>query len=191
MWIVRPSIAAVLLVLSVATSATPISADQAAHLVNGDEADTHVQQAVWNGQDVAFVDFARPASQPEFDELALFVVSRNVADELEKAFVTAIEHEGGPPEIAALGFANADRDREKELIVIVTWPQVHYDYGGAFYEVRFFDNLAPGRSALKPLERVSKRFAFGCECTWRDGKIEHYRFRTIAAVKKELLRLGY
>jgi hypothetical protein len=42
----------------------------------------------------------------------------------------------GPSDIDAIGFANADRDPAKELIVIFAWRQIHYGACGPIYEVR-------------------------------------------------------
>lgn len=144
---------------------------------------------MWNRNPVVFVHYLT-ASSDETQRL-LYVVHRDARGDLRQTRVTAIDEDGGLPEIAAIGFANADRDPARELIVIETWSQQHYDYGGAFYEVRLFDDLKPGQLALIPLDRVSKRFRFGCECTWRNGKAEQYRFKTIPAEQRELRPMGF
>lgn len=171
------------------SAAAQVSPIEAAHLVAGDRAEAETLPTVWNRAPVVFVNYL--VARPEQTQRLLFVVHRDAPGNLQQTRVTAIDEEGGLPEIAAIGFANADRDPARELIVIQTWPQQHYDYGGAFYEVRLFDDLKPGQVALIPLDRVSKRFALGCECNWRDGKTEHYRFKTILAVQRELRRIGF
>lgn len=170
-------------------AAAQVSPIEAAHLVAGDRSDVETLPAVWNRAPVVFVNYLEP--RPEEMQRLLFVVHRDARGHLKQTRVMAIDEEGGLPEIAAIGFANADQDPARELIVIQTWPQQHYDYGGAFYEVRLFDDLKPGQLALIPLDRVSKHFRLGCECIWRDGKVEHYRFRTISAVQRELRRMGF
>ena len=177
------------LALLAGSAAAQVSQVEAAHLVAGDRTDVETLPAVWNRAPVAFVNYLMARS--EETQRLLFVVHRDARGDLRQTRVMAIDEDGGLPEIAAIGFANADRDPARELIVIQTWPQQHYDYGGAFYEVRLFDDLKPGQQALIPLDRVSKHFPLGCECTWRDGKAEHYRFKTIPAVQRELRRIGY
>ncbi|MGB7656034.1 MAG: hypothetical protein WBL74_11190 [Novosphingobium sp.] len=171
------------------SAAAQVAPIEAAHLVAGDRSDVETLPAIWNRAPVVFVNYV--AARPEGTQRLLYVVHRDAKGRLQQTRVTAIDEDGGPPEIAAIGFANADRDPARELIVIQTWPQQHYDYGGAFYEVRLFDDLKPGQLALIPLDKVSKHFALGCECNWREGKTEHYRFKTIPAVQRELRRMGY
>jgi hypothetical protein len=119
-----------------------------------------------------------------------FIV-RQVGSKLRALKVMVAEAEGGKPEVAAVGFANADRDTAKELVVLLKWEQVHYDYGGRFWEVRLFDDIKPGQTELQPLPQVSAHFGLGCECSWRNGENKTYRYNTLAAVRKELNRLGY
>jgi hypothetical protein len=93
--------------------------------------------------------------------------------------------------VAALGFANADRDPADELIVLIRIDQRHYDYGGYFVEVQIIDDLKPGMIQAKPLPQLSAHFGMGCVCSFRDGRQETYRFDSIAAIKRELKRMGY
>jgi hypothetical protein len=61
---------------------------------------------------------------------------------------------------------------------------------GTLCEVRIFDAPKPDHLALNLL-KISDHFGFECDCEWRDGRRRHFRFKTIAAVKTELKRLGY
>ena len=152
---------------------------------------THTLETVWNGKRTVFVDYPAVGDEAGDNFLQLYAVQVSEGG-LVPIKVAEVEPDGGDPELAAIGFANADRDPAKELIVILVWPQSHYDYGGDFLEVRLFDDLKPSQSALVPLTKLSKHFGLGCECSFRDGrKNEHYRFGTIANVKRELRRLGY
>jgi hypothetical protein len=56
------------------------------------------------------------------------------------------EEDGGIADIAAIGFANADKNPAKELIVILKWNQQHAFELGTAYEVRIFDDARPGQS---------------------------------------------
>lgn len=166
----------------------------AARVLGHPESDVNVVDAPWNGRRTLFADYQRSERQKDYTVTyrELFALVQQPDGAWRKITVTTGEEEGGEAEVAAIGFANADRDAERELIVILKWPQQHYDYGGAFYEVRLFDTPAPGKATLTYLAAVSKRFGgVGCECSSRDGKDTHYRFKTIATVKQELKRLGY
>lgn len=106
--------------------------------------------------------------------------------------ITTGEQEGGEPTIAAIGFANADRDPARELIVILVWRQQHYDVNGMLYEVRVFDDWREGGNALRRLPKVERLFArHTCDCSWRDGRREHFRYATIDAIRRRLRAAGY
>jgi len=152
-----------------------------------DDSDPHVTSAVWNGVATLFVDYMTPG---EYGERPLLALRENPAGQFGKIDITTGEQEGGVPNIAAIGFANADHDAAKELIVILAWAQQHYDSSGTLYEVRIFDDPQPGQTALTLL-KLSDKFGMGCDCASRDGKSTDFRFKTVAAVKAELKRLGY
>lgn len=167
-------------------------AERALLLAAGDE-DTHVTEARWNGRATVFVDFSqRGVGGYDYDERALVALMQRPDGRYERVVVTIGEQEGGEPEIIAIGLANADRDPAQELVVMLRWPVKHLDVEGSLYEVRIFDDLKPGQARPVWLKAVSGRFAaHACDCGWRDGRRETYRFKTMAAVRRELKRLGY
>lgn len=166
----------------------------AARVLGRPEGEVNIVDTAWNGRRTIFADYQRTERQTDYDvtHRELFALVPQPDGNWRRISVTTGEEEGGEAEVAAIGFANADRDTDRELIVILRWPQQHYDYSGALYEVRLFDAPVPGQSMLTYLEAASGKFGgVGCECSARDGDDKHYRFKTIAAVKQELKRLGY
>lgn len=100
-----------------------------------------------------------------------------------------IFEEGGMPEIISISFANADKDKVKELLVLCTYDQKHYDYSGTFYETFIFDN--PDKSdKLHFFNDLSERF-YGCECSFRNGQVKKAKYKTIKEIKKQLSKMGY
>ena len=151
------------------------------------EAHPHTTDTTWNGHPTLFVDYETPAADPERQIVAL---QQQPGGGYRILQVTLGEQEGATPGLVAIGLANADRDPAQELIVILAWPQQHYDVEGTLYEVRIFDDPKPGQTALTQL-KSSHKFDATCDCGWRDGTSKRFRFKTIAAVKAELKRLGY
>lgn len=100
-----------------------------------------------------------------------------------------IEEDGGYPEVISVFFANADEDKTKELVVLCKYDQRHYDYSGEFYETFIFDNPAE-QNELIFFKKLSEKF-FGCECGWRDGRMENAEYKTAKAVKAGLTKMGY
>jgi hypothetical protein len=140
----------------------------------------HTLTASWNGVPTIFVDYLT-VPETVTPERPLIALQRAPEGGYRKLLVTVGESEGGEPDIEAIGFSNADHDPAKELIVILAWNQPHYGACGPVYEVRIFDDPKLSKASLRLLP-VSKHFGEGCE---------HFRFKTIAAVKRELTRLGY
>ncbi|MBV9989789.1 MAG: hypothetical protein JOZ72_00725 [Alphaproteobacteria bacterium] len=146
--------------------------------------DAHIVAASWNGRPFLFVDYLKDAERE-------LVALEKTANGYRRVVVTAGEEEGGTPDIA-IGFANADSDPAKELIVLLAWPQVHLDVGGTLYEVRIFDDLHAGQTKLAYLPGVSHRFeGHNCDCAWDDGRIDRYPFKTIAGIKAKLRKMGF
>jgi hypothetical protein len=105
----------------------------------------------------------------------------------KQVLIDSIYPEGGDPEIVSIFFANADKDRDKELIVICKYEQRHYDFSGAMYETFIYD-YAKGETGY--LDKLSKKFD-GCECSWREGKTEKAKYKAAADVKAALKKMGY
>jgi hypothetical protein len=47
------------------------------------------------------------------------------------------------------------------------------------------------RTTFPHQPEFSTHFGTVCDCNWRDGKSKRFQFKTIAAVKAELRKLGY
>ena len=152
--------------------------------INWDDDEEHVVAANWNGHPYLFVDYLK-------GEERRVVALEKIGGDYRLIAVTTGEEEGGTPDVA-IGFANADRDAAKELIVLLSWPVQHYDVSGTLYEVRIFDDLNSKRPELAYLPLPSRHFAgHTCDCGWREGKVDHYKFKTIGTVKAELRRMGF
>jgi len=151
---------------------------------HGDE--LHAIESAWNGRPTIFADF------PNGEAREVVALMQAPDGRYRRLHVTTGEEEGGRASVAAIGFANADRDARRELIVILTWQVRHYDVAGTLYQVRILDDPAPGLDALVRLPAAERLFAAGgCDCDRRDGTRERYRFKTIASVRRALRRAGY
>jgi len=111
----------------------------------------------------------------------------------EKILINNFEEEGATPQIVAVFFANADKDKAHELIVICSYLQRHYDVNGTLYSTFIFDNPLPGAhtTQLKFLEDVSERVSGSCDCEWRDGRKKTSKYKTASSVRLGLKRLGF
>ncbi len=148
----------------------------------------HVTPATWNGRAMVFADYLTGPQEEKERQLVLLPEQADAAP----VAVTTGEQEGGSPYIAAIGFANADKDAAKELIVILAWQIRHYDVSGTLYDIRILDNWKPGQAALVPVKATERLFDHcACDCGRRDGPDQFAKVKTIAAVKRVLKRAGY
>jgi hypothetical protein len=206
-----------LLILSsaFAAQADPLTTAAATQMLGVSDRDAKTISAKWNGQPTLFVEYVidkaaarvsdplgwdEPPSQHvdaftgERDkELRRFVAVQQGPDgKLHSTIVTDIQSDALFASVAAIGFANADSDRDKELIVIVRWETQGGVGGGSDYQVRIFKRPDPSKPYLSALEDVSNHFGVQFEGrTFDDGERVHARFKTIKAVQMELRRLGY
>lgn len=148
----------------------------------------------WNKKDksiIAFYGFD-DIKDPKigYDEIQghLFVpVGQNIYKEIIFGPITP---NGGLPEIISVFFANADRDIEKELIVLCKLEQTHhYDYSGRFYETYIFDN-PNSKNQVTFYEKLSEKF-FGCECDFREEKSRKAKYKTAEDIKLGLKKMGF
>ena len=109
-----------------------------------------------------------------------------------KTTLGPIDTEGGDPFIESVFFANADSDKAKELLVIASWPQVHYEVSGTLYGTFVFNyEFIRDTTEWNFLQGISEKLSGGCECQWSDGSSKKAKFKTATEVKKELKRLGF
>lgn len=168
-------------------------AERALHLTESNS--PNVVAAAWNGTPTLFVDYQITRGDETIRPLVALMHQQE--DHYLLVRVTEGEEEGYVAKFKAIGFANADHGGSKALIVIIDWYQNHHDLlAGDLYEVRLFPAPSPGQDQLAPLQ-ISGHFGVGCEC-WHNDRgpkdrpyATHFRYKTIAAVKAELKRMGY
>lgn len=186
------------LALALMASRPAIAQDSAAHAASAQHRAAqrlglaaeavNVTPATWNGGAMIFADYLTGPQGEEERQLVMLPEQGNGAP----VGVTTGEQEGGSPDIAAIGFANADRDAAKELIVILAWQIRHYDVSGTLYDVRILDDWKPGQTALVSVKATARLFEhYACDCGRRDGPDQVAKVKTIAAVKQVLKRAGY
>jgi hypothetical protein len=114
-------------------------------------------------------------------------------DTYQKILIKNFEEEGAVPKIETVFFANADRDKAPELILICSWEQQHYDVSGTLYATFVFDDIGSGTrpKTLRFLEGVSNKVSGGCDCSYRDGTRGNKKFETAAQVRAGLKKLGF
>lgn len=111
-----------------------------------------------------------------------------------KILIDRYEDDNVDTEILSVFFANVDKDKQKELVILTAnRHRLQYLYEGTEYGVYFYDNFSPDTipKQLQPiwkknLERFQGNFeGFKGEENWKS------KFKTADDIKKELKRMGY
>ena len=99
--------------------------------------------------------------------------------------------EGGAPRIESVFFADAGAERRRVLVVLVAWPQAHADVRGTLHGVFVYDRPQDDldETRLPPDRETGKRLEPGCDCTYRDGRQTHARYKSAEAVRAALKEL--
>ena len=111
-----------------------------------------------------------------------------------RVLIDTVFNEGGEPHIERVIFANADRDKEQELIVMTSWPQDHRNAGldGTLYGTYIFDN--PSTSVeeyeLPFFKELSERLDGGFEGKRAKEKVKA-EYKNAAEIRAALRKLGY
>ena len=132
-------------------------------------------------------------AKSDYTEVHGYLFMPQAGDEYEKILINKFEAEGATPEIETVFFANADKDAARELVVICSWRQDHYDVSGKLFATYIFDDVAGVKAPerLKYLKKISENVSGGCDCNYRDHSKADKRFETAAQVKTGLMKLGY
>lgn len=155
-----------------------------------------IQTKVWdpsNSMIIAFYKKKMIEDQSKYEVILAYLFIPSIPENhYTRTFIDTIMPEGGNPEIQSVFFANADTSHDKELAVLISWDQKHYDYKGKFYGTHFYKqpDLTTPTKRLTYLQEISEKFN-ECECTFNDGRKEKAKFITALQVKQELIRLGY
>lgn len=162
---------------------------------------THqVIEAKWNEKPVIIAFYKQSYQLPRekdpdqqvYQKITGAVYIQTEKNSYKKTSFGTIDTEGGEPNIETIFFANADKDKTKELIVIASWTQQHNDVSGTLYGTYVFDyDLASAKSDWTFLEKISKQLDGGCECSWGDGTSKKAKYKKASEVKAALIKLGF
>jgi hypothetical protein len=112
----------------------------------------------------------------------------------KQVLIDTFYQEGADPKIETVFFANADKDKKREVVILVSWPQVHRGAGiyGTLYGTYIYDNpnLSISQDKLKFYKGLSDKLDGGFEGD-REGKSVKAKYKSVASIRAALKKLGY
>ena len=166
---------------------------------NGPPQATLVHQVIetraWGGKSraiIAFYEQVIEQSGQTYRQVVGYMYVPGAPNTYRKVLIGTFEPEGGDPSIEAVFFVNAGRGEPPKLIIICSWPQIHYDFRGTLYATFVYAAPRPGAQATRLAfeEGMSKRLEGGCECEWRDGTRSVAKYKTADDVTAALRTLA-
>jgi len=111
-----------------------------------------------------------------------------------KILIDHFEDDNVDTKILSVFFANADNDKEKELIILTAnTHRLEYLYDGTEYNVYIYDNISIKNLPEKFTLLINPKFdVFNQNFEgFQDDKNHKANFKTADAIKKELKKLGF
>jgi hypothetical protein len=109
-----------------------------------------------------------------------------------RIFIDSYGEEGAIANVDAIAFANADKDKEKEMVILCSWNQdLHAaPISGNLYQISFYDTPKKNLSQLDKID-LSKYFPDEFDGTNDSGERSRAKFNTIKKIKARLSQIGY
>jgi hypothetical protein len=112
-----------------------------------------------------------------------------------KVLIDSYGEEGAVAEIESIFFSNADKDKQKELIVLCSWDQNRHasPISGKLYQVWVYDNIILNKipDKLKSLNDLQRLFAGEFDGTNDAGESSKAKYTNAAKIKQRLKQLGF
>jgi hypothetical protein len=161
---------------------------------------THVLETKWNAREVIIAFYEQPfklslqedPGQQNYVRIIGEIFFKTSNNHYNKYMIDTIESEGGDPKIESVFFANAYKGKNKELIILVSWPQVHADVKGTLYGTYVYDEMGKdSENKLRYLKSISEKLSGGCDCVYSDGQIKKAKFKNASDIKSALRIRGF
>ena len=112
-----------------------------------------------------------------------------------KVLIDSYGEEGAVAEIESVFFSNADKDNQKELIILCSWDQNRHaePISGKLLQVWVYDNVVLNKipEKLKSLNDLERLFAGEFDGTNDAGETSKAKYTNAAKIKQRLKQLGF
>ncbi len=160
-----------------------------------------VIETKWNSETVIFAFIAVEKIQKNATDqyvetnvegYVFFPISENL---YSKVLIDSYDEEGAVAEIESVFFSNADRDNQKELIVLCSWDQNRHaaPISGKLYQVWVYDNVILNKipEKLKSLNDLERLFTSEFDGTNDAGETSKAKYTNATKIKQRLKQLGF
>ena len=157
-----------------------------------------VIETTWNSNPVIIAFYMQTfklpkENDPDQDDYMRIIARLYVQqkpNEYKNFLIDTINSEGGDPRVESVFFANADKDKATELVLLISWEQHHFDIDGTLYGTFIYDDVLMPHLKLNFKKAISEKLDGGFDGLTEGTKVTA-KFKTSNAVKAELKKLGF
>jgi hypothetical protein len=153
-----------------------------------------IETKLWDGKTAVILAFYYTDKQDEGTWVEGHIFIPSGPDTYKMIFIDGYNPEGSPCSIESVFFANADKDADKELVILCRWTQGNpHGIMGQFYQVYFYDKIDFKNPPNQPaqLKHLEKAFPFEYDGKNDVGEVSKAKYKTADAIRKKLKELGY
>ena len=155
-----------------------------------------IETVAWGSKKtiLAFIPFKKTlsAESSELENCIIgYLFSPIHAGNYHRAVIDTFHEEGAAPAIAGVFFVNADKDKEREMVIMVKWRQQHKGSNGYVYDSFIYDNpnLQSSENTFTSLKKFRGKF-LDADGSF-EGKERMAKYKTPQSVRAALKRMGY
>ena len=156
-----------------------------------------IETDIWEMKNVVIVFYESKyldEDKRERQYLEAYLLIPNQKNQYKKILISKFEDDNVDTEINSVFFANADRDKEKELIILTkNEHRLQYLYDGTEYTTFVFDNFNKENipKEMKLLADISNELFGGFDGFLEDNPNSKAKYKTAEQIKTQLKKLGY
>ena len=150
-----------------------------------------VESNDWDSTHFSILYFVPATRQKEADVLGYLLLPENYTT-YRRIFIDTFYNKGGLPRIDSVFFTNADKDKDRELVILTTWPLDHPPIVGTMYGTYIYDkpNTDSLGYRLKYFKQLSEKLDGGFEGK-RNRETVKAEYKNAAEIKTALRQMGY
>ncbi len=152
-----------------------------------------IETKEWDSVRKSIIYFVPDVKGEEINIIGYLLIPINSMN-YSRVLIDTFQQEGANPKIETVFFANADKDKQREMIIQTSWEQNHRGAGvyGMLYGTYIYDNpnLASPPRQLKFFKSLSAKLDGGFEGK-QEGKKVKAKYKTVNSIKAGLKKMGY
>ncbi|RXK87059.1 hypothetical protein [Filimonas effusa] len=150
-----------------------------------------IETAEWDSTRKVIIYFVEDSEE---ESVTGYLLIPGTNRQYRRVLIDTIQPDDGRSVIESVLFANADKDKQREIVIMIKWPQrrrgAHID--GDFYDTQVYDvpDLNNPPAKLSFYKEISDKLDGGFEGETKTGS-HKAKYKTVSSVRAALKKMGY